>query len=59
MTGPREEFGGPQPTIFLIRNDEPKDQPARLHIDANPTDGDQDAELERLLGAGAKIVDIG
>jgi catechol 2,3-dioxygenase-like lactoylglutathione lyase family enzyme len=57
--GPREGFGGPQPTIFLIRNDEPKREHARLHIDVNPTDRDQDAELGRLLAAGAKLVDIG
>jgi hypothetical protein len=57
--GPREGFGGPQPTLFLIRNDEPKTEHARLHIDVNPTDRDQDAELERLLAAGAVPVDIG
>src|SRR3954469_1554701 len=57
--GPREGFGGPQPTIFLIRNDEPKNGHARLHIDVNPTDRDQGAELERLLAAGAELVDIG
>ena len=57
--GPREGFGGPQPTIFLIRTDDPKNGPARLHIDVNPTDRDQDAELERLLAAGAELVDIG
>jgi hypothetical protein len=57
--GPREGFGGPQPTLFLIRNDEPKTEHARLHIDVNPTDRDQDAELERLLAAGATRVDIG
>ncbi|AKN71684.1 MULTISPECIES: VOC family protein [Streptomyces] len=58
--GPREGFGGPQPTIFLIRTDDLRDgPPARLHIDVNPTDRDQDAELERLLAAGAKLVDIG
>ena len=57
--GPREGFGGPQPTIFLIHNDEPKNGHARLHIDVNPTDRDQDAELERLLAAGAQLVDIG
>jgi catechol 2,3-dioxygenase-like lactoylglutathione lyase family enzyme len=57
--GPREGFGGPQPTIFLIRSDEPKNEPARLHFDVNPTDRDQDAELERLLAAGAVQVDIG
>jgi catechol 2,3-dioxygenase-like lactoylglutathione lyase family enzyme len=57
--GPREGFGGPQPTIFLIHNDEPKNERARLHIDLNPTDRDQDAELERLLTAGAELIDIG
>jgi hypothetical protein len=57
--GPREGFGGPRPTIFLIRNDEPKNEHARLHIDVNPTDRDQDAELGRLLAAGAKLIDIG
>jgi predicted enzyme related to lactoylglutathione lyase len=57
--GPREGFGGSQPTIFLISNDEPKNEHARLHIDVNPTDRDQDAELERLLAAGATLVDIG
>jgi catechol 2,3-dioxygenase-like lactoylglutathione lyase family enzyme len=57
--GPREGFGGPQPTIVLIRSDEPKNGRARLHIDVNPTDRDQDAELERLLAIGAELVDIG
>ncbi|MEV0393031.1 VOC family protein [Polymorphospora rubra] len=57
--GPREGSDGPQPTIFLIRDDLPKNGPARLHIDVNPTDRDQDAELERLLAAGARLVDIG
>jgi predicted enzyme related to lactoylglutathione lyase len=57
--GPREGFGGPQPTIILIRNDEPKKGKLRLHIDVNATDRDQDAELERLLAAGAEIADIG
>jgi hypothetical protein len=57
--GPREGFGGPQPTIFLIHNDEPKHERGRLHIDVNPTDRDQAAELERLLAAGAKLIDIG
>ena len=57
--GPSEGFGGAQPTIFLIRNDDPRNGHARLHIDVNPTDRDQDAELERLLAAGARLVDIG
>jgi catechol 2,3-dioxygenase-like lactoylglutathione lyase family enzyme len=57
--GPRDGFGGPQPTLFLIRDDDPRNGPARLHIDVNPTDRDQDAELARLLAAGARLVDIG
>ncbi|MFI5935458.1 VOC family protein [Actinoplanes sp. NPDC051494] len=32
---------------------------SRLHIDVNPTDRDQDAELGRLLGICARPVDIG
>jgi Glyoxalase-like domain len=52
-------FGGPQPTIVLAPTDEPKTGKIRLHIDVNPTDRDQDAELERLLAAGARPADIG
>ncbi len=47
--GPREGFGGPQPTIILSRRDDPENGKSRLHIDVNATDRDQDAEVERLL----------
>lgn len=57
--GPREGFGGPQPTIILSRTQEPEQGKPRLHIDVNATDRDQDAELERLLGLGARPTDIG
>jgi len=57
--GSREGFGGPQPTIFLSRRDEPEPGKSRLHIDVNPTDRDQEAELERLLALGARPIDIG
>jgi hypothetical protein len=58
--GPAEAgFGGPQPTIVFNRADEPKKDQLRLHIDVNPTDRDQDAELERLLAAGARPADVG
>jgi catechol 2,3-dioxygenase-like lactoylglutathione lyase family enzyme len=57
--GPREGFGGPQPTIILSRSDEPEKGKSRLHIDVNATDRDQDAELERLLELGARPADIG
>ncbi|MET7329510.1 VOC family protein [Nonomuraea sp. NPDC005650] len=57
--GPREGFGGPQPTIILSRHDEPQKGTLRLHIDVNATDRDQDAELERLLKLGARRADVG
>ena len=57
--GPREGFGGPQPTIILSPTDEPEPAKPRLHIDVNATDRDQDAELERLLDLGARPADIG
>jgi Glyoxalase-like domain len=59
LLGPREGFGGPQPTIILGRRDEPEKGKSRLHIDVNATDRDQDAELERLLKLGARPADIG
>ena len=58
--GPLEAgFGGPQPTIVFDRTDEPKSGKLRLHIDVNATDRDQEAELDRLLAAGARRADIG
>jgi hypothetical protein len=57
--GPREGFGGAQPTIILIPNEELKTGNPRLHIDVNATDRDQEAELDRLLTLGARPADIG
>ena len=57
--GPREGFGGAQPTIILSPHPDPTPGKLRLHIDVNPTDRDQDAELERLLRLGARPTDIG
>src|SRR5699024_3665425 len=57
--GPRTGFGGLQPTIILSRTDQPKDEKLRLHIDVNPTDRDQAAELDRLLQLGARPAEIG
>ncbi|MDS1269092.1 VOC family protein [Lipingzhangella sp. LS1_29] len=56
--GPRSGFGGPQPTMVLSRTDG-QNGTLRLHIDVSATDQDQQAELERLLAAGAHRVDIG
>ena len=57
--GPREGFGGPQPTIILSPEEEPERAKPRLHIDVNATDRDQDDELERLLRLGARPTDVG
>lgn len=52
-------FGGPQPTIILSRHEQPQPGKSRLHIDVNPTDRDQPAELERLFALGARPAEIG
>ncbi|GAA3583640.1 VOC family protein [Nonomuraea rosea] len=57
--GPEEGFGGLQPTLILSPTDNPKTGQLPLHIDVNPTDRDQDAELERLLSIGARPADVG
>ncbi|TVT61817.1 VOC family protein [Amycolatopsis rhizosphaerae] len=57
--GPREGFGGVQPTLCFIPTTAPKAGQLRMHFDVNATDRDQDAELERLPKVGARRVDIG
>ncbi|GAA1981003.1 VOC family protein [Catenulispora subtropica] len=52
-------FGGPQPTLLFIPTTDPRPAKLRLHIDVNPTDRDQDEELERLLALGARRADVG
>jgi catechol 2,3-dioxygenase-like lactoylglutathione lyase family enzyme len=56
---PDAGFGGPQPTLVLSPSSDPRTGKLRLHIDVNPTDRDQDAELERLLALGARPADVG
>ncbi|ATL67814.1 VOC family protein [Nocardia terpenica] len=56
---PGAGFGGPQPTVVFVPSTESKRGKLPLHLDVNATDRDQDAELERLLGVGARKVDIG
>ena len=57
--GPEAGFGGPAPTLVFGAVADPTPGKLRLHIDVNPTDRDQDAELERLLGLGAVPADVG
>ena len=39
------------PTLKTVKN--------RVHLDLTTTDGDRDAEIERLIGLGARRVDVG
>jgi len=57
--GPDQGFGGLQPTLIFSPTTEPGTGKRRLHVDINPTDRDQDAELERLLSIGARPAEIG
>ncbi|MFE0107042.1 VOC family protein [Streptomyces sp. NPDC059009] len=56
---PDRGSGGLQPTLVLSHSDDPRPGKLPLHIDVNPTDRDQDAELERLLALGARPADVG
>ncbi|MCC7368342.1 MAG: VOC family protein [Chloroflexi bacterium] len=47
------------PTITFVPVPDEKQGKNRLHIDVNPVGCDQDAEVERLLGLGARRVDVG
>lgn len=57
--GPPGGFDGLRPTIILSPSSDPRNGKLRLHIDVNPVDRDQDAELERLLSLGARPADVG
>jgi predicted enzyme related to lactoylglutathione lyase len=43
--------------LLLIEVPEPKRVKNRLHLDLVPVEGGRDAELGRLLGLGARVVD--
>lgn len=47
------------PTLTFARVPEIKSAKNRLHLDLRPADGDQDGEVDRLLGLGARRVDVG
>jgi Glyoxalase-like domain len=51
---------GPVPPVLTFaRVPEGKTVKNRLHIDVNPADREQDEEVRRLLGLGARLVDVG
>jgi catechol 2,3-dioxygenase-like lactoylglutathione lyase family enzyme len=57
--GPGAGFGGAAPTLVFAPVAAPTPGKVRLHVDVSPTDRDQDAELERLIGLGATRADVG
>ncbi|WP_446665145.1 VOC family protein [Flexivirga sp. B27] len=55
----RRRLGPVPPTLTFAQVPEGKVVKNRLHIDLNPTDRDQGAEVERLLALGARRADVG
>ena len=49
----------PGPTIVFVVVPESKTVKNRVHIDVNPRDREQAEEVERILGLGARLVDVG
>jgi hypothetical protein len=47
------------PTLVFVTVPEPKTVKNRLHLDLRPSDGSYQAEVERLIGLGARRADIG
>jgi hypothetical protein len=50
---------GRRPSLTFLPSSEPKTSKNRLHIDVNPIGCDQDDEVERVIGLGARKIDIG
>src|SRR5436190_10431687 len=60
--GDELEVAGPPgsgPTLLFTRVPEPKTVKNRLHIDVNPVGCEQEQEVERLIGLGARHADVG
>lgn len=55
----KRQLGPVPPALTFARVPEGKTVKNRLHIDVNPTDREQDAEVRRLLGLGARRADVG
>ena len=55
----KSRLGPVPPTLTFAPVPEGKTVKNRLHIDVNPTDREQDEEVGRLLGLGARHADVG
>jgi predicted enzyme related to lactoylglutathione lyase len=53
------DYTSPKPMLVFVPVDEQKAGKNRVHIDVCPSGCDQAEELERLLGLGARKVDVG
>jgi hypothetical protein len=56
------EIAGPPgtgPSLVFVAVPEAKTSKNRLHLDVNPVGCDQEQEVERLVGLGARRVDVG
>jgi hypothetical protein len=51
LVGPDDRF------LLFLKVPEPKTVKNRMHVCLRPTDRDRDAEIERILGLGATLVD--
>ncbi len=55
----RARSGPVPPSLTFVRVPETKTVKNRLHLDVNPADQEQAAEVQRLLGLGARRADVG
>ena len=55
----KSRIGPVPPTLTFARVPDGKTVKNRLHLDVNPTDREQDDEVRRLLGLGARRADVG
>lgn len=59
LTEGKDRAGPIPPMVSFLTVPEGKAVKNRLHIDLNPTDREQADEVDRLVGLGARRVDIG
>jgi hypothetical protein len=55
----QNHLGPVPPTLTFAHVPEAKIVKNRLHLDVSPTDREQDEEVRRLLGLGARHADVG
>ena len=55
----QDRLGPVPPTLTFARVPEGKTIKNRVHIDVSPADREQDEEVRRLLGLGARHADVG